>query len=176
MAAHLREIHCLTFARLLFSNNLNNLSAVQLASVFSCFTNVTVADEMASIIPNTRDATVKTMVLQIKQRFDEYQNVELENRLETGVDYTMHYDLLEYIAEWSAAESAPECKLILQRLEANKGIFLGEFIKAILKINNISSEMEKIAESIGNMELLSKLKEIPIKTLKFVATNQSLYV
>jgi superfamily II RNA helicase len=176
MAAHLREIHCLTFARLLFSNNLNNLSAVQLASVFSCFTNVTVVDEVASVIPNTRDGTVKTMVLQIKQRFEEYQNFELGNRLETGVDYAMHYDLLEYIAEWSAAESASECKLILQRLEANKGIFLGEFIKAILKINNISSEMEKIAESIGNMELLSKLKEIPIKTLKFVATNQSLYV
>ena len=176
MAAHLREIHCLTFARLLFSNNLNNLSAVQLASVFSCFTNVTVADDLASVIPNARDGTVKTMVLQIKQRFEEYQNFELGNRLETGVDYTMHYDLLEYIAEWSAAESAPECKLILQKLEANKGIFLGEFIKAILKINNISSEMEKIAESIGNMELLSKLKEIPVKTLKFVATNQSLYV
>jgi hypothetical protein len=26
------------------------------------------------------------------------------------------------------------------------------------------------------MELLSKLKEIPLKTLKYVATNQSLYI
>jgi hypothetical protein len=61
-------------------------------------------------------------------------------------------------------------------LEQEKGIFLGEFVKAILKINNISSEMEKVAEGMGNMELLSKLKEIPVKTLKFVATNQSLYI
>jgi len=36
--------------------------------------------------------------------------------------------------------------------------------------------MEKIAESIGNMALLSKLRDIPRMTLKFVATNQSLYV
>jgi hypothetical protein len=49
-------------------------------------------------------------------------------------------------------------------------------VKAILKINNISGEMEKIAESIGNLELLQKLKEIPQVTLKFVATNQSLYI
>jgi len=47
---------------------------------------------------------------------------------------------------------------------------------AISKINNISCEMEKIAESIGNIALLSKLREIPQLTLKFVATNQSLYV
>ena len=88
----------------------------------------------------------------------------------------MHYELLNYISKWADTESAAECKLILQQLEQEKGIFLGEFVKAILKINNISSELEKVAEGMGNMELLSKLKEIPVKTLKFVATNQSLYI
>jgi hypothetical protein len=61
-------------------------------------------------------------------------------------------------------------------LVEEKNIFLGEFVKAILKINNISSEMEKIAELIGNVSLLSKLKEIPLMTLKYVITNQSLYI
>ena len=116
------------------------------------------------------------MINHIHKSMQSYQNYELENHLKTGVEYAIHYDLVDYVAQWSAADSAPECKQILQRMEADKGIFLGEFIKAILKINNISSEMEKIAESIGNMELLAKLKEIPEKTLKFVATNQSLYV
>jgi hypothetical protein len=45
-----------------------------------------------------------------------------------------------------------------------------------LKINNISSELEQICELTGNISLLSKLKEIPNLTLKYVATNQSLYV
>ena len=36
--------------------------------------------------------------------------------------------------------------------------------------------MEKIAELTGNIQFLSKLKEIPIMTLKYVVTNQSLYV
>ena len=36
--------------------------------------------------------------------------------------------------------------------------------------------MELIAESIGNISLLSKLKEIPNITLKFVVTNQSQYI
>ena len=57
-----------------------------------------------------------------------------------------------------------------------KQIFLGEFVKALLKINNISCEFEKIAEMTGNILLLSKLKKIPNMTLKYVVTNQSLYV
>jgi hypothetical protein len=36
--------------------------------------------------------------------------------------------------------------------------------------------MEKIAEMTGNISFLSKLKEIPNITLKYVVTNQSLYV
>ena len=77
---------------------------------------------------------------------------------------------------WCKCETSEQCKLILQKLEYEKGIFLGEFVKAILKINNISSELEKIAESVGNIALLSKLREIHKMTLKFIATNQSLYV
>jgi hypothetical protein len=66
--------------------------------------------------------------------------------------------------------------LVLQRLASEKEIFLGEFVKALLKINNIGAEMEKIAEMVGNIEFLSKLREIPNLTLKYVVTNQSLYV
>ena len=36
--------------------------------------------------------------------------------------------------------------------------------------------LEKIAEMTGNIAFLSKLKEIPNMTLKYVVTNQSLYV
>jgi hypothetical protein len=61
-------------------------------------------------------------------------------------------------------------------LATNKEIFLGEFVKALLKINNISSEFEQISEMTGNIAFLSKLKEIPNMTLKYVVTNQSLYV
>ena len=66
--------------------------------------------------------------------------------------------------------------MFLLHLEDKKGVFLGELVKALLKINNISAEMEKVAEITGDMELLSKLREIPGMTLKYVVTNQSLYV
>jgi hypothetical protein len=176
MATHLREIHCLVFAKLLEQDRFNELDARQIVSVFSCFTNVNVNDEQKSFRPSTRDVAVKNMIEDITKSYNSYQDFETENNTFTGVDYTMHYDLIDAVLAWCDCESAPECKAVIQTLEQNKGIFLGEFVKAITKINNISTEMEKIVESIGNIELLSKLRDIPRLTLKFVATNQSLYV
>jgi superfamily II RNA helicase len=176
MATHLREIHCLVFAKLLEQDRFNELDARQIVSVFSCFTNVNVNDEQKSFRPSTRDVAVKNMIEDITKSYNSYQDFETENNTFTGVDYAMHYDLIDAVLAWCECESAPECKAVIQTLEQNKGIFLGEFVKAITKINNISTEMEKIVESIGNIELLSKLRDIPRLTLKFVATNQSLYV
>jgi hypothetical protein len=95
---------------------------------------------------------------------------------EEDFEYLINYDLLNYMETWCNCESVQDCKYLLQNIEKEKGIFLGEFVKAILKINNISSEMEKIAETIGNISLLSKLRDVPTLTMKFVATNQSLYI
>jgi superfamily II RNA helicase len=176
MATHLREVHCLVFANLLAENRFDDLDVRQIVSVFSCFTNVNVSDEKKSFRPTTRDNKVKNIIEDIAKSYNNYQDFETENNAFTGVDYTIHYDLIDAVLAWCDCESAPECKVVIQNLEQNKGVFLGEFVKAITKINNISGEMEKIAESIGNMALLSKLRDIPRMTLKFVATNQSLYV
>ena len=88
----------------------------------------------------------------------------------------MQYDLVNYVDSWCKADNIVDCKLVLQRLESEKGIFLGEFVKALLKITNVACELEKVSELIGNMEFLSKLKEIPNRCLKYVVTNQSLYI
>ena len=38
------------------------------------------------------------------------------------------------------------------------------------------NELKNIAEYTGNVKLLHKLTQIPELTLKFIATNQSLYI
>jgi hypothetical protein len=108
--------------------------------------------------------------------YSEYEERETMLRINTGADYNIHYDLLNYVEEWTECETEYDCKVVLQKLGEEKEIFLGEFVKALLKINNIASEMERIAEQMGNIEFLSKLKKIPELTLKYVVTNQSLYV
>lgn len=176
MASQLREVHCLVFARLLEDGVFYKLTPVQLIALFSCFTNISVQDGVEDFTPYTEDAEIKDIINTINKMYDDYQQTEIDYKINTGADYNIHYDLISYVEEWTQCEDVETCKLLLQKLGEEKGIFLGEFVKALLKINNISAEMEKIAEMTGNIEFLSKLREIPNLTLKFVVTNQSLYV
>ena len=174
IATHLREVPCLAFAELIFNNDLDALSVEELVGLFSCFTNVTVADELRTLYKGS--SGLETVLGKVAGLFDRYEQWETSKQLCTGTDYSMHYDLVDATIKWTQAGCVEECKWVLQRLEETKGIFLGEFVKAVMKINNIAAELERIAEDIGNISLLSRLKEIPVLTQKYVATNQSLYV
>jgi superfamily II RNA helicase len=176
IATHLREIHCLVFSILLNNKSFDTLTTNEIIAIFSCFTNVSVADEKKSLSPIYISDPLQNIMGQISSLYDNYQDFENKSKVSTGFDYNIHYDLMDYVMLWSDCFTAEDCKSLLQKLEKEKGIFLGEFVKAILKINNIANEMEKVAESIGNIALLSKLREIPGLTQKFVATNQSLYI
>lgn len=176
IASQLREVHCLVFANLLENKNIDHLSSSQLVVLFSIFTNINIQEDLKDICPKTRDEELQKNAILISDMYSEYQNKELKHNINTGFDYSLHYDLLNYIEEWCNCENVESCKLVLQKLSREKEIFLGEFVKALLKINNICCEMEKIAEMTGNIAFLSKLKEIPTMTLKYVVTNQSLYI
>jgi len=176
IATHIREIHCLVFAELIESKILHKFEPKKLVGILSCFTNVTVQEEKRAIQPITDYNDVKETVLLIYDMYQKQSNIELKNMIETGIDYSIHFDLINYAIRWCECENDTDCKRLLKEISIEKEIFLGEFIKSILKINNITSEMEKIAELLGDMEFLSILKQVPQLTLKYVATNQSLYV
>jgi len=176
IASQIREVHCLVFSELLENKSFDKLTAIQIVTLLSCFTNISVSEDLKEHLPYIHDAEVNDIITKITEMYNSYQDKEMLIGLNTGIDYYMHYDLLKYLGEWCEAQNIEECKLVLQKLVEEKNIFLGEFVKAVLKINNISSEMEKIAELTGNILLLSKLKEIPLMTLKYVITNQSLYI
>jgi len=176
IASKLREVHCLVFADLIDQETLYTLTAKQLISLFSCFTNVTVSDDVKCITPHCKDKTVEKIIYTTKELYDEYVSIEDHENIVTGTECDIHYDLTDYCADWCDCENVEDCKRLLQSLEYEKQIFLGEFVKALMKINNIACEMEKIAELTGRIDFLSTLREIPRLTMKYVVTNQSLYI
>jgi hypothetical protein len=125
---------------------------------------------------NSDDSDIKKFIKEVANMYEDKKELEIQENINTGIDYNIHFDLIDYVVEWSSCTDELDCKVLLDRIGLEKEIFLGDFVKALLKINNIASEMERIAELLGDVEFLHKLKQIPELTLKFVATNQSLYV
>jgi superfamily II RNA helicase len=179
IASMLRETHCLAFAELVCDGSLFALNSVQLIGILSCFTNISVQEENQALSiesSGTKDVFVKKTMKKIEELYEKYKDFEKENNVDTGIEYQIHHDLIVFCMEWAECKNEIECKDVVQRLNKEKNVFLGEFVKALLKIVNCASELEKVAEFIGNIEFLSKLQDIPKMILKYVATNQSLYV
>ncbi len=174
-AQYFRESNCLLFSSLHASKEFDSMTGKQIACFFSCFTNVSVSDDnKTNLLKDSCD------VKRISEYSFTYLSIllkeEMDVRIKTGTCYEMHFDLIYHVGEWWEAQNEPECKYVLQKLVEEKGVSLGEFVKALLKINNIVDELSKVAEINGEVALLNKLEEIPKNILKFVATNQSLYV
>lgn len=179
IAASIRELPCLPFAALIEDGSLNHLDEYGLIAVFSCFTNVAVGEEWSTndinMVNNIDDDVVSILKI-IDNLCEKFMALETQLMLDTGVDYSKHYNMIEYATEWAKADNEEQCKWVLQLASQEKDIFLGEFVKAILKIVAVAAEMEAIAEMLCQVDFLYKLRQIPTLLLKYVATNQSLYI
>ena len=176
IASNLHEVHCLVMTEFIMKDELNNLDVDELVGLMSIFSNIRVSEDLKQYMPDC-NSKLKIKINNLVNLCQNFQSFEINNFISSPIDCdTISYDIINECMEWCNSNNEMECKHILKKLHEEKSIFLGEYVKALLKINNISSELETICEEIGNIELLSKLKQISEKTMKFVATNQSLYV
>jgi len=172
IAAQLQEVHPLVMAEMYEAEAFTELSPAELAGLFSCFYPVAVNDEMRAHRPIALCSILHT----VAERLAYYEKAELAAMLETGATYDLYYDLLPYVLQWCESEDEIQCKGIIQELKAKTGLFIGEFVKALLKVNAVAIEFERVCEVMGNVAFLEKLRSIPKLTLKYIATSQSLYL
>lgn len=178
IAANIQEIHCLAIADIMQRGVLNNLNTQELVAVLSCFTPVRLSDEnkiwSVKEISNCSQ-TIKNAIESIEARYNYYYDMETREETNFVYSYDIQFDTCELAYRWCFAENEVQCKHIYEEAKYY-GIYIGEWIKVVLKINNIAKELEKVCELTNNLKLLESLKKIPDVTLKSVATNQSLYL
>ena len=172
-----KEIHPLMISDIIHDTNyFHDFSAEEIAAFFACFANINVSDDYKTHVPISTSQKLNDLSTTMHTLLDEYYDLEVSYDINTGSNYERNFDIQQYIINWCNAEDEELCKGVLNDMKDDTGIFLGEFIKAILKINNIAVEVEKAAELMKNLELVEKMRKIPDLTLKYVATNQSLYI
>ena len=175
VASQLQEVHPLAMTDLYYgTNKFASLDAAQLAGLFSCFYPLNVSDDLRTY--KCAYTAMSEITIQMKELLDHYLKCEEDGMLLTGANYDITYDLLPYVIQWCDSPDEMTCKLIIQTVKDHVGIFIGEFVKALLKVNAIALEFERVCEQTQNIALLEKLREIPRLTLKYIATSQSLYL
>ena len=160
VALQFKEVDGMLFSLLYSTRLFDTIDSATLVEFLSCFSSVSVAEDDKRLSAPTGE------LYAFLEKYKKEDDDEIE----------IQYDLVDYMREWISAPDQESCKLVLQKMEKDKGIYLGEFDKGMLKICNIAREMEKVCEITDNLPLLSLLKTIPSLLLKFVVNNQSLYV
>ena len=83
---------------------------------------------------------------------------------------------MNYVEGWINVENSEDAVKLLNLLKFEKEILLGDFVKAMMKIQNIVEQFINICENTNDMDFMFKLKEVSPKIMKFIVTNQSLYI
>ena len=175
VASQIQEVSCLAFSELICSGVLNELSVKELVAVLSSLVSLRVPEELRLFYCECEE--IEDVMKDLNWYMDKYYDIQLNTIGEVDdQEYSLVYDIQSIMMDWCDTNSEQESKAIIDSLLIEKEIFLGEFVKCVLKINNIAHELESVCDSIGNVNLKHKLSQIPELTLKFVATNQSLYI
>jgi superfamily II RNA helicase len=177
LAINIQELSSLAMGEILNNRCFDDLDSVELASIISCFTNLHLSDDQSVLVISSIHAPekVKGVISKVKKTYNKYFDILTKLKLDIVENYQMHFNMVELTIKWCNAEDNIACMKIIQEAKSFD-ISLGDFVKAILKINNISQELEKAAVVQENLGLLEKLKNISQLTLKSCITNQSLYL
>jgi len=163
MASCVHEIHPLIFMDLYnHYKAFAHLSPTQLFCLFSCF--YPTKGELIS------PPFLKNELLYTKERIEYYNDQDIKYDLSIH-PIKIQYNIMEYIQEWMD-DCDDEIKSVHLLVKMKGNVFCGDFIKCCLKIINICKEIELYV----SCDLKEKINNGKEKIMKFICTNQSLYL
>lgn len=177
LAMKIKEVNSLVLIDLLDKYNyFTDLSVEEFISLMSCFVPINVQGDDYTNVPNTDNENLNKYAYDIGSIYDKYCDYETKCNLDIGEEYCLNYDLMQIMLNWCKADNEHNCKLIIQTVQNEKNIFLGEFIKSLVKITNIFKEMDKLTLINNNVEFKYKISKVNDMILKYVVSSDSLYL
>ena len=176
-ASYINEIQSLVVTDVMTElNYFEKYETKEIIQILSIFCDVKVEDSIKNNYP-VLNGKCESVMKMFHKCYEEYTDIEDRYKVFTGLNANcLNYDIYEYIQQWVNTESEIECRIIIKKIKEEKEISLGDFCKALLKISTICKELYSMAIELEHIELAHKLSTVDGVILKYVVTNQSLYV
>lgn len=185
IAAKMSEVHPLVWSKCITEkwNYLSGFSTKQIVGILSCITDIKIPEEhkrysILTVKQEKVDYFLQDRLKELQEEYVKYETIEGERQLRTGIHYldVITFDIIEESIKWCECNSEEECKAFISTELSKKDIGVGDFTKAMLKIATVAREWSVIPEIVENVDLSHKLSQVDTMVLKYIATNQSLYV
>jgi hypothetical protein len=184
VASKMSEVHPLVWSECIIRkwDYFAGFSIKQIVGILSCITDIKVPEQYRRYVGSSflqeKDIFLQNRLTELQEEYAKYEKIEEDRELRTGMKYTdvLSFDIVEEAMKWCDCESEEECKVFISCELSKKEIGLGDFTKAMLKIATVAREWSVIPEIAENISLVHKLIQMDTRVLKYIATNQSLYV
>jgi len=171
IASQINECNEILFTETLANGYLDGLSPEELVAVVAVFINTKVESDSEYTI-STLNITDKTRnAIEYIYKISEGFNTELNReRLYINSNWDLSLNMIEPIYEWVKGETE------FNQIVSQYGLYSGNFVKDIVKVNNIVQDIVQMATVIDKIELAASASTIEQKIIRDNVNMESLYV
>lgn len=167
IASEITEVFPLFIAELF--NDIIDLSGKKLVSLLSCFLYINTNIYVPFHFSFKMEEDSISIIAKVMTLMDEYEAYDIQDK------YYFYYYLFEYVELWYEAKNDLEYKKVLNKIKRDKIIFVGDFVKALLKIMSIVNELKGLARKFDK-DFDSTYLDVQTGLLKNIVNNYSLHI
>jgi len=164
IASEINECNEILFTELITNKTFNNLTDIEIATVCSIFIQDNKDENDYSIDGMQIPKKIKETLHNIEKIRDKLYQEEINSDININTNWQLDYSFVEATYKW-----------IFEGTISSE-IYEGNFIRNIIKINNICENIKNICELTQNQSLQKTLELIESKLVKDIISNESLYI
>ena len=170
IAMGINECQELLFTEMIYQGLLDNLNFPEIVSVISCFINEKDQNSEERYISDLKvSKSVVNVLNKIKLIAEDFIKKEDNLELYIGSDYNLYLDFIEPSYIWASGGT-------INDVYKHTSIYDGNFVKAIMRINNICENLMDICKNIEKYDICSKLENYNKILIRDITSINSLYV
>jgi len=167
VAAEIQECNEIILTEIITNGYLDDLEFAEIVAVMALFINEKNDELFLSDL--SLDKKAIDVLKDINQLTCKYEDEESKAGIVLNNSWSLSLGFVEPAYRWAMGESGP---VIL----SGSGIYEGNFIKNMIRLNNMISQVKNICELIQNDELRKKLEDSESILIKDFVTIESLYL
>lgn len=170
IAAQIDQCNSLILTEMIVGDMFQDLEPAEICALLAIFIDDIKGDDKLTLKSfNPPTDKIGERLYQIQDIIDKIIAVEKDHGVNCENDYELFYDYIEVAYLWASGKSFSDVTQLVDTYEGN-------FIRSILKINNIAQDVTNLTKIQGNLKILPQLEQIEDLLVRDLVTVSSLYL
>jgi antiviral helicase SKI2 len=170
IATGINECNELLFTEMIFEGWLEDLDFSEIIAVLSSFINEKDPNGGEKYISDLKvSRKVENVLHKLVAKGEYFMGLEDKHKIYINSDYTVYLDFIEPAYIWASGGT-------IRDIYSVTSVYDGNFVKAIMRINNICDNLKDILVLMENYKLLEKIENYQEVLIRDITSINSLYV